>query len=68
MGIGQGARLEAQMERVAMEMRDSATGGLFSSTLGYVYRLLIPTIATGWEGMNDCAGRQRKSLAINVIG
>ncbi len=52
--LGKGLGLEAQMERVAMEMRDSATGGLFSSLLwGMSIVCLFLAVATGWEGMND---------------
>ncbi len=52
--LGKGLGLEAQMERVAMEMRDSATGGLFSSLLwGMSIVCLFLAVATVWEGMND---------------
>jgi putative membrane protein len=52
--LGKGLGLEAQMERVAMEMRDSATGGLFSSLLwGGSVVFLFLAVATVWEGMND---------------
>ena len=72
--LGKGLGLEAQMERVAMEMRDSATGGLFSSLLwGMSIVCLFLAIATGWEGMNDPVpedkGRawQLMSLVDNVL-
>ncbi len=52
--LGKGLGLEAQMERVAMEMRDSATGGLFSSLLwGMSIVCLFLAVATVWTGMDD---------------
>ena len=52
--LGKGLGLEAQMERVAMEMRDSATGGLFSSLLwGMSIVSLFLAVATIWAGWDD---------------
>jgi len=52
--LGKGLGLEAQMERVAMEMRDSATGGLFSSLLwGMSIVSLFLAIATIWAGWEE---------------
>jgi len=52
--LGKGLGLEAQMERVAMEMRDSATGGLFSSLLwGMSIVSLFLAVATIWAGYDD---------------
>ena len=52
--LGKGLGLEAQMERVAMEMRDSATGGLFSSLLwGMSIVSLFLAVATVWAGWDD---------------
>lgn len=52
--MGKGLGLEAQMERVAMEMRDSATGGLFSSLLwGMSIVSLFLAFVTIWAGWND---------------
>ena len=52
--LGKGLGLEAQMERVAMEMRDSATGGLFSSLLwGMSIVSLFLAIATIWAGWDE---------------
>ena len=47
------------MERVAMEMRDSATGGLFSSLLwGMSIVSLFLAVATIWAGWDNIADDQ----------
>ena len=57
--LGKGLGLEAQMERVAMEMRDSATGGLFSSLLwGMSIVSLFLAVATIWAGWDNIADDQ----------
>tara|TARA_B100000945_G_scaffold319648_1_gene327345 strand:+ start:643 stop:1764 length:1122 start_codon:yes stop_codon:yes gene_type:complete len=68
--LGKGLGLEAQMERVAMEMRDSATGGLFSSLLwGMSIVCLFLAIATVVTGMNDELGDNESPIqqAIRLV-
>ena len=61
--LGKGLGLEAQMERVAMEMRDSATGGLFSSLLwGMSIVSLFLAVVTMWAGWNDEIPAQSSSF------
>ena len=63
--LGKGLGLEAQMERVAMEMRDSATGGLFSSLLwGGSIVCIFLAVATVWEGMNDPVPEEGKMFQV----
>ena len=59
--LGKGLGLEAQMERVAMEMRDSATGGLFSSLLwGMSIVSLFLAVATIWAGWDDSVPKDER--------
>ncbi len=52
--LAKGLGLENQMERVAMEMRDSATGGLISSLLwGMSIVSLFLAVAIVWAGWGD---------------
>ena len=66
--LGKGLGLEAQMERVAMEMRDSATGGLFSSLLwGMSIVSLFLAVATIWAGYDDPIPEQSSDF-MHLVG